>query len=155
MNILAIDPGANGAFAWSPGIEEIYELPMLETEGDLVEFLQQFDDKTIVFLEEVGGYVGKQQPGSAMFKFGRNFGFILGVCMTLGHRVNLVRPQKWTKDLGLGTASHCGSKAEWKRKLKSKAQQLYPQIKVTLQNADALLILDYGLKYQLCGPAIP
>jgi hypothetical protein len=44
--------------------------------------------------------------------------------------------------LGLGVSD--GNKTIWKNKLKTRAQQLYPGIKVTLANADALLILRYA-----------
>jgi len=59
-------------------------------------------------------------------------------------RVELVRPQKWQKALGLGSASGCASKTEWKNKLKAAAQRLYPHLKPTLATADALLILDFA-----------
>ena len=35
--------------------------------------------------------------------------------------------------------------SEWKRKLKAKAQELYPHLDVTLKNCDALLILHFAL----------
>ena len=35
-------------------------------------------------------------------------------------------------------------KREWKNKLKGLAQQLFPSEKVTLKNADAILIANYG-----------
>lgn len=97
-----------------------------------------------VFIEEVGGYVGRAQPGSAMFKFGRHTGFVLGVLMALGFRVDTVRPQRWQKHLSLGSSRECASKTEWKNKLKAMAQRKFPEIEVTLATADALLILDYA-----------
>ena len=100
----------------------------------------------MAFVEEVSGYAGTAQPGSRMFTFGRNFGFILGVLQTLGVRIELVKPSKWQKALSLGTASACASKTIWKNKLKACAQRLYPNLHVTLQTADALLILEYGRK---------
>jgi hypothetical protein len=120
---------------------------MPSTEGDLVSVLRDIaaePTEAVVVVEEVSGYIGKAQPGSSAFKFGRNFGFILGVLQTLGVRVELVRPQKWQKALSLGSASGCASKTEWKNKLKGAAQRLYPHLKPTLATADALLILDYA-----------
>jgi hypothetical protein len=46
---------------------------------------------------------------------------------------------------GLGTASRCASKSEWKNKLKAEAQRRFPDLKVTLKTADALLILEWVL----------
>ena len=95
-------------------------------------------------LHQLLGYAGSQQPGSRMFTFGCNFGFILGVLQTLGVPIELVKPAKWQKALSLGTASASASKTAWKNKLKGSAQRLYPRLHVTLQTADALLVLEYG-----------
>jgi hypothetical protein len=123
-------------------------LAMPETEGDQIELIRELTagGDAIAFLEQVGGFTGKGQPGSAMFKFGRSFGFTLGVLQTLGVRLELVRPQTWQKPLGLGTASSCATRHEWKAKLRACAQRLYPKLKPTLANADAILILEFGLK---------
>src|SRR6185369_8839207 len=147
MLTVAIDPGLSGGIAYQLHGQPAQAVPMPATEGDFVDLLRTIivDAKAAVaFVEEVGGYVGKAQPASSAFKFGRNFGFILGVFQSLGVRVELVRPQRWQKSLGLGSASGCASKTEWKNKLKATAQRLYPNLKPTLNTADALLILDYA-----------
>lgn len=146
--ILGIDPGLSGGVACRHADQAVTAIATPATEGDLLELFQSVVDpgKTIAFVEEVGGFIGKQQPGSAMFEFGRNFGFTLGVLQALNVRIELVRPQKWQKPLGLGTASGCASRTEWKNKLKACAQRLYPALKPTLSTADATLILDFGLK---------
>ena len=146
-NQIAIDPGASGGFAWydSDGFEQCS--PMPETEGDVLELIRNLSRRKdpIAYVEEVGGYVGGGgQPGSAMFTFGRGFGFILGCLMSAGFRIELVRPQKWQKSLSIGTSKDCENKAAWKRKLKAKAQQLFPTCNVTLKTCDALLILNYS-----------
>lgn len=96
-----------------------------------------------VFIEDVGGFIaGNPAPGSAMFNFGFNCGMIRGFCLGLGFRVQLVRPQVWQKHFGLGKKKDYGSK--WKSHLKQKAEQLFPDQKVTLKTADCLLILNYA-----------
>jgi hypothetical protein len=60
-------------------------------------------------------------------------------------KVEMVRPQKWQKWLGLGRASGCGSPREWKNKLKAEAQRRFPYLNVTLKTADALLILEHSI----------
>ena len=124
---------------------------MPDTQGDLLSLLR--DIKTaadveghgaLCVLEEVNGFAGKAQPGSAMFRFGEHFGFIKGVVQTLGLKLVLVRPQTWQKGFGLGTASRCASKTEWKNKLKAEAQRRFPHLRVTLKTSDALLILEYA-----------
>jgi len=76
-----------------------------------------------------------------MFNFGRNHGFTLGLLSALYIRTELITPQQWQKRLFLGTSKGM-SPVQWKNKLKAEAQRLYPDIKVTLKTADALLILE-------------
>lgn len=139
---VAIDPGVGGGIAWHiPGCQPAAE-NMPETPQELVYLLEciQKDGEVRVYLEEVGGYVGGPgNTGSSMFTFGRNFGQILGVCAALGIPVELVKPGRWQKALGLGTSAG-RSKSQWKNHLKQRASQLYPNVKVTLKVADALLI---------------
>jgi len=126
---------------------------MPPTQGDLLELLRSAKsaaevegDDLVCVLEEVSGFAGKGQPGSAMFTFGEHYGFTKGVVQALGIRLELVRPQVWQKTFGLGTASRCASKSEWKNKLKAEAQRRFPHLKVTLKTADALLILDWVMR---------
>ena len=147
--IIAIDPGVSGGIAVQVfGVVDCQ--PMPPTGGDLHELLRRIQVAAansgvvpVCYLECVGGFVGTGQPGSAMFKFGEGYGFIKGVIQTLGIRLVLVRPQVWQKVFGLGTASRCASKREWKNKLKAEAQRRFPELTVTLPTADALLILDW------------
>ncbi len=150
--IVAIDPGLSGGVAvrW---FEKTDCWPMPETQGDLLERLREFKsvaglegDELVCVLEEVSGFAGKAQPGSAMFRFGEHFGFIKGVIQALEIRLVMVRPQVWQKGFGLGTASKCASKTEWKNKLKAEAQRRFPQLAVTLKTADALLILEHAIR---------
>jgi crossover junction endodeoxyribonuclease RuvC len=150
--IVAIDPGMSGGIAvhWF-GKTDCW--PMPETQGDLIERLREIKsvaglegDELVCVLEHVGGFAGKAQPGSAMFRFGEHFGFLKGVIQALEIRLVLVRPQVWQKGFGLGTASACRTKSEWKNKLKAEAQRLFPHLPVTLKTADAVLILDYAMR---------
>ena len=146
--ILAIDPGASGGLAWIDVAGKPNCIPMPSTFGDVVHWLKSLCHcgVTVAFVEDVGGFCGVGQPGSAMFKFGKGCGVIEGALMALGFRVQLVKPQKWQKHLGLGTTKSAGGKAEWKRKLKAEAQRRFPSCDVTLKTADALLILDYAMQ---------
>jgi len=144
--LIAIDPGKSGGIAWKMAYGA-RAISMPQTEPDIAAKLKEIYyhlDQPTVIVEEVCGYIGRPQPGSAMFTFGRNFGFILGVLTTVGARVVLVRPQKWQGYLSLGKSE--GDKTKWKNKLKQRAQNLFPSINVTLATADALLLLEYGNK---------
>jgi hypothetical protein len=153
--VLGIDPGASGGIACWRHNEPTQACAMPETEGDQIDLIQELigGGEAIAFVEQVGGFTGKGQPGSAMFKFGRSFRFTLGVLQTLGVRVELVQPQKWQKPLALATASSCATRSEWKSKLRTCAQGLQPKLKPTLSTADAILILEFGLKSLRLGAA--
>ena len=150
--ILAIDPGLSGGMAVSRfGKTECW--PMPETQGDVLAIVREIREaavaegcEVVCVLEEVSGFAGKAQPGSAMFRFGEHFGFLKGVIQTLEIRLELVRPQVWQKGFGLGTASACRTKSEWKNKLKAEAQRRFPQLEVTLKTADALLLLEHAVR---------
>lgn len=149
--IIAVDPGASGGIATKEG-SSIFAISMPKTDGDILEHLQcckqratQEGFEVVAYIEKVGGYTGGMgAPGSAMFNFGEGCGYIRGVLMALGIRVVMVTPQKWQKHFSLGTAKSCASKTVWKNKLKQEAQRRFPQVKVTLSTADALLIMEYG-----------
>ena len=150
--ILAIDPGQSGGLAWC-GIGNgcVCISPTPETETDYADLLRGLRDdakaegvELIAYVEKVGGFAGKKQPGSAMFKFGFGCGVIEGALRALCIATIYVRPQEWQKAFSIGTAASCESKTVWKNKLKAEAQRRYPQLKVTLAVADALLILSYA-----------
>ncbi len=94
------------------------------------------------YLEDLVKYAGIKMPGSYMAVYAGNWGFIKGILTARNFRIVLVKPQEWQKALGLGTRGKGQSKTQWKNKLKQRAEQLFPTIKVTLANADALLIFE-------------
>ncbi len=159
--VIAIDPGQKGGLAvFGPG--RPFAQPMPATAGDLLDLLRELHQTAgreghaaVCVLELVGGFVGKQQPGSAMFTFGEGFGFIKGVVQTLGMPLVLVRPQDWQKSFHLGTAASCGGGKVWKNKLKAEAQRRFPHLKVTLATADALLLGTHFLNFPKTNNAAP
>ena len=144
-NIVAVDPGASGGIAWSLN-SEVASIPMPQTEGDVIDALRSISASGIkqMIVEDQNGFCGNACPGSAMFNFGRGFGFMLGAAQAMGFSIELVRPQKWQKALSLGSKKDEGGTGPWKRKLKEVAQRLHPTQEVTLKTADALLILHYA-----------
>jgi hypothetical protein len=146
--IIAIDPGANGGMAvqWRDGKVTAFTF---KSQSDWCEEIDGILDhggiihRTLVcYIEKVGGYVGgKGAPGSSMFNFGHGVGFMEGYIHALEVPTTLIRPQEWQKRLSLGTSKSHASKTKWKNHLKDAASRLFPEIKVTLKTADALLIL--------------
>jgi crossover junction endodeoxyribonuclease RuvC len=147
--ILAVDPGASGGLAWCDPQGRVVCDPMPDTDGELLAYLENIvtaadgAEHVTAHVERVGGFVGKAQPGSAMFRFGRGYGFLLGCLLALRVRTELVTPQRWQKALCCGTAAGL-SRGDWKRKLRSQAERLFPAQRVTLATADALLLLEYA-----------
>jgi len=74
----------------------------------------------------------------------RNYGRLEGILASLNARIEYLPPKKWQTALGLGDKKTHGNR--WKAHLKGRAQSLYPQLTVTLKTADALLILEAGMK---------
>ncbi len=146
--VVGIDPWASGGLAWGFGNGMLATENMPGTPHELASLLKDLlsEGRVRVFLEEVGGYTGGTgAPGSAMFNFGKNYGQIIGICAALNIPVELIRPQKWQKALGLGNSAGL-TKTQWKNKLKAKALQLHPEKQITLATADAVLIRHAAAK---------
>lgn len=149
---IAIDPGASGATAIQYPTETYVcpfktESEQRELIRDIVFYCKQEHFQPFAVIEQVGGYIGVKQPGSAMFNFGRNFGYHLGLLDAFEVRTELVAPSMWQRKHPKTPklADKARAKREHKNALKEIAARRFPSIKVTLANADALLILDYAL----------
>ena len=131
---LGIDPGQSGAIAVLRGsMIETYKLS--NTEADIAEWLRQWcKPMTFAAIERVHSM--PRQGVASSFKFGRNYGFLRGLLIALKVPFEEVTPQKWQREMG------CLSKGD-KNVTKSKAQQLFPSMKITHANADALLIAEW------------
>lgn len=146
--LLTIDPGKAGGMALARDGQYVDCWKMPDTEGDILELVQEIagnhntdggPNPPVAYIESV--HAMPKQGVTSTFTFGRGYGFLLGVLMAYGFRIETVTPQRWQKALAVGKS---GSKTEHKNKLKSIAQRLYPGVKVTLSTADALLLLDYA-----------
>ena len=143
MNVIAVDPGAKGGIAFKRGDKITLKGFTKFTETEFLEAVRDYDpEKTVAVVESVPPYVGKAIPSSSAFKLGYNYGFECGALMALRFPLHLVKPQKWQAGLS-GLAGLTGTPR--KRQLKNHACRLYPQLKITLATADALLILDWWL----------
>jgi crossover junction endodeoxyribonuclease RuvC len=84
-----------------------------------------------------------KQGVASSFKFGRGYGGLRMALIAAGIPFEEVTPQAWQKALAIPKRSKTETPVQWKNRLKALAQQLYPDIKVTLKLADALLIATY------------
>ena len=147
---LGLDPGASGGIAWVSS-DSVESVAMPSTDRDIWDWLTApgpfGEERTLpthAVLEKVNGYVGDGgNPGSAMFKFGTSYGSLKMALTAAGIPFEEIPPQTWQKALGIPKRKKGESKTVWKNRLKAHAQRLFPQEKITLATADALLIATY------------
>ena len=157
--IISCDPGAHGAMAWRDGNGTRHVRKMPDTPRGILELIREIEDEVdeqgvilpstsfVCYLEDVGHGISGQSS-SATANFARHNGHLEMALIAEDIRIEKVLPQRWMKTLGIGRSTDCASKREWKNKLKRKAEELYPQFKVTLDTCDALLILDYACRHE-------
>lgn len=147
--IIGIDPGSSGGLARMDPFGRVEAVGMPETEREMWDWIRLSQTADVfVVIEQVGGFVpkedGKGQPGSSMFKFGYGAGMLKGFVIACGCRIEMATPQRWQKSLGIPSKKKTESKTQWKNRLKQRAEEIFPQLKVTLKTADALLIMEYA-----------
>jgi hypothetical protein len=146
LTIIAIDPGVHGAlcFIAPKGHPIIHATDKTDPFDALQDALCLKDPADCVaYMEKVGGYIGKPQPGSHMFKLGQSAGLWEGMLRALRIRTIMVRPQDWQAGI-TGTTRKKGP--DRKRALRAEARRRFPSLKPTLDTCDALLIADYGVR---------
>lgn len=154
--IAAIDPGAAGGMAWLTS-EGVVETCSQDNRKEFIRWLADTvcDHDPVIYMEKVSGYYPKPKiakPGEkeefnlqssafSMFNFGKAAGICIGISEAFGIVPVEVMPAQWQKCLFVKKS---GTRSAWKNTLKAIAQKRYPDLKVTLANADALLILSYA-----------
>lgn len=146
MYFIGVDPGKSGGVAvlnYDPNtalstVEWLRKMP--DTNQEVWEL---FDDLPVgqAMLELV--HSRPDQSVVAMFTFGENYGFLQGCLAAAEIPYEKVSPQKWQRGLGITPKQGHEDKPEFKRRLKDKAQCLFPGLNITLYTADALLIAEY------------
>jgi crossover junction endodeoxyribonuclease RuvC len=141
MRFLGIDPGQSGGLACITfGIDlfrqsDCWKMPATERDtAALFRHIKEAWSPSLASIEAVHSMPG--QGVSSSFKFGKSYGFLRGLLIAYEIPFIEVSPHKWQKDLG------CLSKGD-KNVTKSRAQQLYPTLKITHATADALLIANW------------
>lgn len=169
---IGVDPGNSGGIAIldsTIGVELFSLKDKTDTEVwealGMVRYHMRNGMRAHAYLEKVGGYVkadkgseggdddkgGGRANGANMFKFGQSYGMLKAFLLASGIPYEEVRPQDWQKTLGVtprvkkkkGVAGE--TKAQFKKRLKQKAQQLFPgQDGINLQVCDALLLAEFN-----------
>jgi len=150
-NIIGIDPGANGAISTfrSDVVGHPIELLIAHKCPDSAEGMAKIVETCLSGSTDIHAYIEQvhampHDGRSSLFKFGTNYGKWLGILGAYAIDTTYVSPQKWMKwwELRMGTKLP-KIKKDRKNMLKSWANECTSQ-KVTLYNADAILIAMYG-----------
>ena len=145
---IGVDPGANGGIAWIDynGKACVEKMPdSLQDLWELICDITSYPKSSIdgrsykAYIEQVSS--SPQMGVVSAFSFGRGYGNLEMALTAAGIPFERVRPQVWQKALG------CMTKGD-KNVSKRKAQELFPDRKITHATADALLIAYYGTKQQ-------
>lgn len=103
--VAGIDPGQSGGIAVIASDQaEAEPMPLAGKEIDGRALAKWLLDRSprIVVIEKVGAMRG--QGVTSTFKFGRNYGAVLGVVEACGLAYRLVTPQAWKKSVLAGTS---------------------------------------------------
>lgn len=136
---IGIDPGACGGIAFKGDRNiEAFSFERM-TERDIMDIIVEktLNVNAFCYLERSQPLPAKMRGGISSFKLGHSYGFLRGILTGLKIPYDTVTPQVWQKSLGCLTRGN-------KNVSKAAAQRLFPGVKVTHGNADALLIAYYG-----------
>lgn len=134
--ILGIDPGKSGGFAIvneTAGIAFAFDKL---TPTDIVKTIKEYKGNIrTAYIEQVSAM--PKQGVVSVFTFGQNYGWWQGVLTALGIPIERVSPLKWQTYMKCRTGGN-------KNVSKARAQEIFPEKKITHAIADALLIAEYG-----------
>lgn len=146
--VLGIDPGALGGIAiyLKEGQTRVVKMP--RDDKDLRDLFQYYADnyKPIAFLEKLSIRPDDSEPGKIyrIQKMLANFEHLKALLEVVGIPFVMIHPMSWQAKLGIRETTKGMEKRERKASYRAYAQRLYPLHKVTLWNADALLIMHFG-----------
>ena len=155
MIILGIDPGESGAISFLrtvslSNVVGIGSVRLDVSERDLCDWLGSIlvdgnsEETAHAYLERVSASPGAGVSG--MFRFGQSYGALR--MLLIAHLIpfDLVQPAKWQQAMGCARPKGQVKESQTghKNRTKARAQQLFPDIKVTHAIADSLLIAEYG-----------
>ena len=167
-NRVAIDPGSSGGIVWGSNMRDVQAINMPKTTGDLWDLIKNLSEghEAVCLMEKVGTYMpGNSGPSAATFA--EHVGELRMALIASGMPHELVPPQSWQKAF-VGAPGYVKieqtldeskegflkrkrgilttRKTERKNKIKAQAQMIFPDITVTLANADALGIYWFGMQ---------
>ena len=100
------------------------------------------NSKLIVYIENVHAF--PTDTRSSAFKFGTNFGMWLGILGAYKIEPIRVQPQVWMRDI----QPLPKVKKERKLEIKRLAIEMFPDNKITLSTADAVMLAVWGARHE-------
>ncbi len=141
--IIGIDCGANGGIAvFREGKTTCYRMP--KDVHSIAKILTE--NKGKIYIEKITMWRSDTKIGGKTFgimKMMENYNMVINVANMLQLPIQELSAKTWQKYY---KGRSWETKTQRKARYKALAQRLYPEAKVTLWNADALLIMDFGRK---------
>lgn len=146
---VGIDPGATGGIALLSADHKLMAWAMPETERDISDVFEAVRTEVLFAMIEIVHSMPEQGVSSS-FSFGQNYGFLRG--MLIAHKIPFgdVTPQKWQRALNIPSGKG-KTKTQHKNDTKARAQEIFPERKMTHAIADASLIAEYVWRSRVLG----
>jgi len=137
MNIyLGIDPGKSGSLAFVTSSGTAWTVKNDGTHRDLVDAIRDAQSVAPIVFALVEFVASSPQMGvKSAFSFGQSYGALEMLLTACGVPFERITPRNWQ------TAMKCLTGGD-KNISKRRAQELFPTMKITHANADALLIAE-------------
>lgn len=143
--IIGIDPGAAGGIAvYLPG-RKVQAVKMPKNLRDLRDFFGHLVENyhPLAFLEKLSVRPDDvTAEGGQAKKMIANYEQLKAMLEAAELPYVMVHPMSWQSRLGIRVKGE--EKPERKRRYKAIAGDMYPEVKITMWNADALLIMHFG-----------
>lgn len=153
MQLVACDPGVHGALVLADTRQKkIYVKNMPEDTNELEGILNRLPrhKRRKLVIEKMsyamsgGGKVSNPRSSGIL---GLATGRVIGYATACGYDIEEVPPVKWMRAVGAYDSELTArDRTKWKNNLKQIAADSFPDFRVTLQNADALLILLWAYR---------
>ena len=139
---IGIDPGKSGAITMiEDECVETIQCPDRTIDMALAFYSMLGDEPNNVKLLMEKVWARPNNATRAAFTYGVNYGQWLGIAAAAEIHMYTVLPAKWMSSIGCKKGMEYTDRKKW---LKEKAKELYPDCKVTLYNADSILIAHYA-----------
>jgi hypothetical protein len=147
VNTVAIDPGKSGRIVvtFATGIIWDCEMPIDPKDfKDLLKFCKLYP--TVCFVEKLHAMPRGMRGVNSTWKLSQNQSMLLTGLVFSDIMIQETPPKEWQRFFSM-IKKKGEDDTSWKNRLKAKAVQEFPNIKVTLKNADALLISAYARQW--------